>query len=66
MALDMTAEQRDLGKANYAAAAEGLARDPDRRGFMKSLAAGAGRRPPSPPPSTSATRARRASRSRRP
>jgi predicted dehydrogenase len=37
MALDVTPEQRETGKANFARAAEGLTR----RGFMKSLAAGA-------------------------
>ncbi len=37
MALDLTADQKDLGKANTNAAAEDLSR----RGFMKSVAAGA-------------------------
>src|SRR6516165_8715909 len=34
MAIDLTPEQREMGKANYARTAEGLTR----RGFMKSLA----------------------------
>jgi predicted dehydrogenase len=38
MALDLTPEQREIGRDNYARTAEGLTR----RGFMKSLAAGAG------------------------
>lgn len=38
MAIDLTPEQRELGKKNFAGTAEGLSR----RGFMKSLAAGAG------------------------
>src|SRR5262249_10663552 len=37
MALDLTAEQRQLGKANFEAASGEL----HRRGFMKSVAAGA-------------------------
>ena len=37
MALDLTAEQKELGKANFQAATDGLSR----RGFMKSVAAGA-------------------------
>jgi predicted dehydrogenase len=37
MALDLTKEHKELGKANFQAAAEGLSR----RGFMKSVAAGA-------------------------
>ena len=38
MALDLTADQKDLGRANAATVMEELSR----RGFMKSLAAGAG------------------------
>src|SRR6516165_12429821 len=34
MAIDLTPEQREMGKANYARTVEGLTR----RGFMKSLA----------------------------
>jgi predicted dehydrogenase len=37
MAIDLTTEQKELGKENFAQAAEGLTR----RGFMKSLAIGA-------------------------
>jgi predicted dehydrogenase len=38
MAIDLTPEQREVGRENFARTAEGL----NRRGFMKSLAAGAG------------------------
>ncbi|VTS04288.1 Gfo/Idh/MocA family protein [Tuwongella immobilis] len=38
MALDMTAEQKELGKANFLEVTDGLTR----RGFMKSMAAAAG------------------------
>src|SRR5437588_10965906 len=42
MAIDLTPEQRDTGKDNFARAADGLARrpgeGPTRRGFMKSMA----------------------------
>src|SRR5688572_1715465 len=42
MALDLTQEQRDLGKANFQAAAHSPKLSVNRRSFMKTVAAGAG------------------------